>query len=236
MIPSVEAALANPWDTMRLVVGEPLHPGGTEATAALLDRAGVTSETTLLDVGCGSGDALALAEDRGATAIGLEMDPAGSGSDVLKGDFENLPAASGAMDVFLAECVLCLADDLDAALGEARRVVGNSGTLALSDLIVESELPDVPRQVAEPLCLTGKRNQGYLIDRITQAGFEVTTVDSHHDALLDMRDRANERMDYAGLLEAMGESGQALLAAIEALEAAVEREEITYCSVVASAN
>jgi SAM-dependent methyltransferase len=235
MISSVEAALANPWDTMRLVVGEPLHPGGTEATAALLDRAGVTSGTRLLDIGCGSGDALALAHGRGATAIGLDANPAGGGSRVLQGDLAQLPFQRGSIDVVLAECVLCLAEDLDAALGQTRRVLGPDGTLALSDVIVESTLPGVPQRVSEPLCLTGRREQAHLIDRIEQAGFEVTAVASHHDALLDMRDRARDRVDYVGLLEAMGESGQELLGAIEALEAAIEREAVTYCSVVASA-
>ena len=68
-------ALENPWTTLDALLDGPLHPGGAEATATLLDRAGVSDGTRLLDVGCGAGDALTRARNRGATAVGLDRNP-----------------------------------------------------------------------------------------------------------------------------------------------------------------
>lgn len=230
MLNLLDTAMANPWSTLRTVVGDPLHPGGEQATRALLDRAGVSSDTRLLDVGCGSGGSLALARERGANAVGVDHRPRGPGT--VRGDLQFLPFRDASVDVVLAECVLCLTD-LDAALGECRRVVDSGGRLALSDVVVEGNLPDLPPAVTDALCLSGERSRAHLLDRTERAGFAVDHVADHHDDLLAMRDRATARVDYAGLLGMMGERGQRLLAGIDALERAVEDERISYVSVVA---
>jgi SAM-dependent methyltransferase len=232
MFPSVDSALANPWGTMRLVVGEPLHPGGDEATAALLDRADVAAGTRLLDVGCGAGNALSFARERGADAIGIDLNPVGERT--LRGDLEHLPVRTGGVDVVLAECVLCLADDLDGALAEAHRVLPDDGRLALSDVVVEGDLPGVPARVETALCLTGQRERAHLRERVDAAGFDVGEVRDHRDDLLAMRDRARRRVDYEGLLGAMGSDGEALLDAIRELERAIESGDVGYVSLVAS--
>jgi hypothetical protein len=51
-----------------------------------------------------------------------------------------------------------------------------------------------------------------------------------------MRKRVAERVDYRGLLGAMGERGEAALAALDDLEGAVEERRVGYVSVVASAS
>lgn len=228
----LEAALANPWRTLDTVLDGPLHPGGTEATAQLLDRAAVGPGTRLLDVGCGAGDALAVARDRGAEAVGV--DPAPTTDRALQGDATALPVRDGTVDVVLAECVLCLTD-LDAALAEADRVLRDGGRLALSDVVVDGDRPDVPESVADALCLTGARSRERLTDRLEAAGFEVEDRLDRHADLLAMRDRVTERVDYEGLLGVMGDRGQRALSAIEELEAAVEAGEVSYVSLVATA-
>jgi SAM-dependent methyltransferase len=232
MFPSVDAALANPWGTLRLVVGDPLHPGGDAATEALLDRTAVTADTRLLDVGCGTGGALSLARERGADAVGIDLDPAGERT--LRGDLGHLPVKTGGADVVLAECVLCLADDLDGALGEARRVLPDDGRLALSDVVVEGDLPAGMDRLAEALCLTGQRERAHLRDRLAAAGFEVGEVRDHRQDLLAMRDRARRRVDYEGLLGALGADGEALLEAVRELERAIETGDVGYVSLVAT--
>lgn len=223
----LDAALANPWAAL----DGPLHPGGIEATERLLDRADVGPGTCLLDVGCGAGDALTLAREHGADAVGV--DPSPSTDPAVRGDATALPIRDGCVDVLLAECVLCLTD-LPVALKEAYRVLNDGGRLALSDVVVDDDRPAVPDRIAETLCLEGARSRDRLRTQLENAGFEVRTTYDHHDDLVAMRDRVTDRIDYEGILGLMGERGQRVLVAIEALETAVEAGDVSYVSIVAN--
>lgn len=230
----LDAALSNPWATLDRLVDGPLHPGGREATADLLDRADVDADTRLLDVGCGAGDAVALARERGADAWGLDRDP--GGDRALRGDATALPVDSGTVDVVLAECVLCLTD-LPRALEEVGRVLGAGGRLALSDVVVEGDgdpADALPASVAEALCLTGARSRERLRDELAAADFRVEGVRDHREDLLAMRDQVTEQVDYAGLLGAMGERGREVREGIERVEDAVADGRVGYVSLVAT--
>jgi len=228
----LDAALSNPWGTLDTVLDGPLHPGGREASEALLDRAGVGPETTVLDVGCGAGETVALARERGATAWGVDPDP-GVGRTV-RGDAATLPVRDGSVDVVLAECVLCLTT-LDDTLAEAHRVLADGGRFAVSDVVVSEDAPEVPDRLARALCLTDARSREDLTAAVERTGFTVEQTRDHREDLLAMRERVAERVDYRGLLGVMGERGEAALAAIDDLEGAVEERRVGYVSVVASA-
>lgn len=228
----LEFALENPWPVLETVLDGPLHPGGHEATAELLDRAAVTADTRVLDVGCGAGDALTLARERGATAVGLDRAP-GDTARSVRGDMSRLPIQSGSVDVVLAECVLCLAPSLPDALAEGRRVLADGGRLALSDVVTD-DLPDVPETMARALCLTGRRNRAELVTAIETAGFAVGDVRDHREDLLAMRDELAATVDYERLLGALGERGERALSGVESLEAAVESGDVGYVSLVAT--
>ncbi len=230
----LDAALADPWGTLDRVVDGPLHPGGREASEALLDRAAVSGGTRLVDLGCGAGESVALARRRGARAVGIDREPGGERTVI--GDMQTLPVRDGSVDVVLAECSLCLSPDVAGTLAESRRVLADGGRLALSDVVLEGDPPDVPDRVAEALCLTGARQRAALLDRIEAAGFDVADVRDHREDLLAMRDQLEGRVDYRGLLGAMGERGSELLAAVERLEAAVESGRVGYVSLVADAD
>jgi arsenite methyltransferase len=226
-------ALSNPWTTLDALLDGPLHPGGAEATATLLDRADVSDGTRLLDVGCGAGDALARAQDRGATTVGVDRNP-GAGPRQIRGDMASLPIRSGGVDVTLAECVLCLAPSLSGALAEIGRVLDDGGRLALSDVVVDGRAPDLPGPMAEALCLADRGTEGELVAAVEAAGFTVGEVRNHRGDLLAMRDELTATVDYEGLLSAFGESGQRVLASIDDLEAAVENGRVGYVSLVAT--
>ena len=227
----LESAVADPWGTLNAFLDGPLHPGGVAATERLLDRADAGPDSRLLDVGCGAGESLAVARDRGATAVGLDGRPR-SGAAVV-GDMTSLPVADDAVDVALAECVLCLSADYPQALAETRRVLRPGGRLAFSDVVVDGDLPDVPAAMAEALCLTGGRDRETVFGTIEAAGFELGPVEGHREELLAMRDELAGTVDYEGLLGLLGERGQRALEGIETLEEALESGRIDYVSVVA---
>jgi len=228
----LDAAMADPWAALETVLDGPLHPGGHGSTERLLDRAGVDAGTRLLDAGCGPGDALALAADRGAPAVGVDHDPPAGG---VRADLASLPVRTGSVDVVLAECVLCLVPDRTLAFDEVRRVLTPDGRLALSDVVVAGDVPDLPAPVAGALCLSNATDRDALVGSVEAAGFAVTDVRDHREDLLAMRDEIAGKVDYEALLGATGERGQELLDRIASLEAAVEAGRIGYVSLVAHA-
>jgi len=225
----LETALSNPWGTLEYVLDGPLHPGGEDHTTELFDRAGVTDGTRVLDAGCGAGRSVELAHDRGAVAVGLDRNPPPDG---IRGDLSALPIQEGSLDVVLAECVMCLVPDRERALAEARRTLRPGGRLALSDVIVEGEVPDVPPPVAEAFCLSNSTSREELREAVERAGFELEDTRDHRENLLAMRDRLCEQVEYETLLPAFGDRGRELLEAIETLEAAVEAGDVGYVSLV----
>lgn len=224
--------MSDPWSALDAILDGPLHPGGSRATADLLDRAEVGAGTRLLDIGCGAGDAVALARRRDARAWGLDRDPSGSGT--LRGDLQHLPVTNDAVDVVLAECSLCLAADLGGALAEACRCLVDDGRLALSDVIVDGDIPNLPAMVTDALCLDRPRDREYLIGRLEATGFSVREIRDHRQDLLAMRDDLAERVDYEALLTAMGRPD--LVGAVRDLERAVEDGRVGYVSIVADTN
>lgn len=228
----IEAALANPWTTLQWLTDEPLHPGGVEATVDLLDRAEVTEGTRVLDVGCGAGSSLSLANDRGAEAIGIDLDPQHPGR--IRSELERMPIRPSSVDVVLSECVLCLAADRDRAIAEIDRVLRSGGRLALSDVVVEGTLPTLPEELLRALCLEEGASRSETVGSLERHGFVVEDVRDHREDLLAMRDQLETRIDYRSLLGVLGARGEHLLDGIEKLERAVESGAVGYVSIVAS--
>jgi len=234
----LETALANPWGTLRTVLDGPLHPGGRDATEDLLDRAGVTAGTRLVDVGCGAGESLAVARDRGADAVGLDRDPGDGGGTVggdgaVRGEMTQLPFRDRSVDVVLAECVMCLASTREQALAEAHRVLEPGGRFAVSDIVVDGAVPDLPDPMIQALCLQNSRSRAETIAGIEDAGFTVSGVADHREELLAMRDTVGSKINYEGLLPLMGDRGTRILDGIHEAEAAVDEGRISYVSIVA---
>ena len=226
------SGLANPGSALRTVLDGPLHPGGRAAAGTLLDRAGVTAGTRLVDVGCGAGEAVAAARARGADAVGVDRDPTG-GAATLRGDLRRLPLRDDSVDVVLGECVYCLVEDRPRALREARRTLRPGGRLALSDVVVEGTLPPLPDPIVRALCVSHASSRAETIATVEAAGFDVDDVSDHREAVLAMRDDVASRVDYERLLPILGERGRAVLDGIETLETAVGEGGLSYVSLVA---
>jgi arsenite methyltransferase len=228
----LEALLGDPWRALETVLDGPLHPGGREATENLLDRAAVGSGTRLLDVGCGAGDALDLARERGAEGVGLDRQPT-EASDV-QGDLTALPFRETGFDVVLGECVLCLSPDLGRTLTEVEHILKPGGRLALSDITVEGEPPTLPAPFDELLCLNGPREREHIRQQVEHAGFEVKDSQTHRDDLLGMRDRLGDALDYERIMSMLGDRETRLREGATDLENAIESGKIGYVSVIAT--
>jgi SAM-dependent methyltransferase len=107
---------------------------------AVLDAAHVARDTHVLDVGCGSGLALQIAAERGATTSGIDIshgllevaqDRIAS-ADLVLGDMEALPFDGASFDAVLGINSFQFAGDPGRALREAARVLVPSGRLVAS--------------------------------------------------------------------------------------------------------
>jgi SAM-dependent methyltransferase len=107
---------------------------------AVLDAAGVTDGTRVLDVGCGSGLTLVLAARRGAVPSGLDISPGLLNiardrlpdADLREGDMELLPFGDQAFDAVLGINAFQFAGDPRQALREAARVARPGGRVVAS--------------------------------------------------------------------------------------------------------
>ena len=107
---------------------------------AVLDAAQVGPSTRLLDVGCGSGLTLVLAQQRGAVPAGLDISPGLlqvardrlPDADLREGDLEFLPFGDAAFDAVTGINAFQFAGDPRQALREAARVTRPGGRVVAS--------------------------------------------------------------------------------------------------------
>ncbi len=112
--------------------------GSRRLFEAVLDETGVGEGSRLLDVGCGSGLACALAAARGAEVSGLDASPGllaiarerAPAGDFRQGEMISLPWADDCFDVVTFVNSLFFAADEDGALREAGRVARPAGLVA----------------------------------------------------------------------------------------------------------
>jgi ubiquinone/menaquinone biosynthesis C-methylase UbiE len=112
-----------------------------------LDLVGPVEGRCVLDLGCGDGVLTAALAERGARAIGIDVDrarldvAAGRGArgqrrrpQFIEGRIEQLPLRDGTVDAVVAVTVPCLVPDRRAAVHEAARVLRPGGRIVIGDL------------------------------------------------------------------------------------------------------
>jgi SAM-dependent methyltransferase len=150
---------------------------------------------TVLDLGSGGGiDVLLSAKRVGPTgfAYGLDMtdemlelaerNRAEAGVEnvrFLKGHIEDIPLPDNSVDVVISNCVINLSADKDRVLREAFRVLKPGGRFAVSDVVVEGELPEAVRSDMEAYvgCVAGALEQADYVSRLASAGFLNATIE-----------------------------------------------------------
>ncbi len=171
--------------------------------AAILASLGCGNPTALaelregeivLDLGSGGGiDVLLSAKRVGTTgfAYGLDMtdemlelaernriEAQADNVQFLKGHIESIPLEDNSVDVVISNCVINLSADKDQVLREAFRVLKPGGRFAVSDVVVEGELPSDVRKDMELYvgCVAGALEIREYIQKLESAGFQSASV------------------------------------------------------------
>ncbi len=115
------------------------HPGGEGHTRRMLELAALPPGASVLDLGAGAGEAVALLRSLGFEARGLDREP--PGGNVEPGDLLHAPFPAGSFDAVLSQCAFFVSGDQSGALKEAARLLRPGGRLLLSDVFFEDPLP-----------------------------------------------------------------------------------------------
>lgn len=197
---------------------------------------------TVLDLGSGGGLEVLLAARQVGTdgfVYGLDMtdamletarrnmEKAGvSNASFLKGDIEAIPLPEQTVDVIISNCVINLAPDKGQVLSDAFRVLKPGGRLAVSDIVFDGDLADLPVSEAElrtalswAHCFAGALTMAEYRGLLEEAGFT------------DIGLEVTRRYTVADL-QAEGEA-EALLSTFPAATVAALEGKITSCAITA---
>jgi arsenite methyltransferase len=178
----------------------------------------------VLDLGSGGGlDVMLAARKVGPTgfAYGVDMtdemlalarrnaDKAGATNvEFRKGHIEAIPLPDQTVDVIISNCVINLSPDKGQVINEAYRVLRHAGRLAVSDIVVDGRLDDLPvseEQIRTALswagCIAGALTIDQYKELLTAAGFQEIQVDIKHRYTLE-----EIREDLGGMADSIPEA------------------------------
>jgi arsenite methyltransferase len=162
----------NPTALAQLNPGEvvlDLGSGGGIDVLLSARRVGPTGKAYGLDM---TDDMLELAR-RNATEAGV------TNVEFLRGRIEEIPLPSRSVDVIISNCVINLSGDKRTVLKEAFRVLKPGGRFAVSDVVVQGELPaDVKRSMELWVgCVAGALSDEEFVGLLQEAGFTDASVE-----------------------------------------------------------
>ena len=198
--------VSNPFFGGKAITGNLYGEGEAESLpeAAVLASLGCGNPTalaelkegeTVLDLGSGGGiDVLLSAKRVGPNGFvyGLDMTDemlelaeknrvAASAENVrfLKGQIEAIPLPDSSVDVLISNCVINLSADKDRVLREAYRVLKPGGRFAVSDVVIEGELPAAVRADMEAYvgCVAGALEKDDYLAKLRSVGFTSAAIE-----------------------------------------------------------
>ncbi len=145
---------------------------------------------TVVDLGSGAGfDAFIVSREVGpeGKVIGVDLsddmialanknaqDREYQNTGFIKGDIESIPLENNIADHVISNCVINLSERKDKVFNEAYRILKPGGRLAISDIILEKELPDFIKDslVGHVACVSGAEKLDDYLSYIKKAGFQ----------------------------------------------------------------
>lgn len=143
----------------------------------------------VIDLGSGAGnDAFIARYETGDTGkvIGIDFTPAMiekarrnaevrgfNNVEFRQGDIEDMPVTSNKADVIVSNCVLNLVPNKQKVFSEIYRVLKPGAHFSISDVVLEGELPEKWKQIAELYagCVSGAVQKKEYLSIIEEAGF-----------------------------------------------------------------
>jgi ArsR family transcriptional regulator len=100
-----------------------------------------------------------------------------------QGDIEELPVATGSVDVIMSNCVINLAPDKSRVFREAYRVLKGNGRMYLSDIVLLKDLTAEERSDEKLICscVGGALLKEDYLRIIREAGFNIRIIDEDKD-------------------------------------------------------
>lgn len=157
---------------------------------------------TVIDLGSGAGnDAFIASHETGEAGkvIGIDFTPAMierarknaevrgfNNVEFREGDIDEIPVTSNKADVIVSNCVLNLVPNKHKVFSEIYRVLKPGGHFSISDIVLEGELSEKWKQVAELYagCVSGAIQKKEYLGIIEEAGFTNITLQKEKDILL----------------------------------------------------
>ncbi|WP_175073843.1 class I SAM-dependent methyltransferase [Terribacillus sp. AE2B 122] len=198
------------------------HPGGLQLTKKILAEEKINRDTTLLEVGCGTGQTAAyLAQQYGCSINVLDnnsimvekaqqrFSSLALSIDAKVGDTENLPYPDKHFDIALSESVISFTNVI-ATIPEIKRVLKRNGRLLAIETVLEQTISEkeqsqiidfyrFPQLFTENEWLTAFRDAGFQRVDVTKYQPGLEQVDEQHAADFSL----SETIDDA-LLEILG--------------------------------
>ena len=198
---------------VQTILGDSFHPGGIDLTSRLVDSLQIETGESVLDVACGIGTTSMLVGERcGATVTGIDFSDVnvqratesatlkGAAVDFKTGDAMNLPIDSATADHLICECAVSTFADQEAAVKEFYRALKPGGQVAISDMVLNGQLPEKLETLLAPwTCLASAKSAAGYQRLFLENGFAVTSYEDESQALLDMVIDFKKKLLVAGL-------------------------------------
>jgi ubiquinone/menaquinone biosynthesis C-methylase UbiE len=167
-------------------------PGAADLRARSYELLGIAPGVSVVDIGCGTGRAVAEMNERGADALGIDashqMIAEGRrrwpGLDLRVGNAYDLSLPDGSVAGYRADKVYHELDNPEKSLNEASRVLTPGGRITLvgqdwDSFIIDSDSPAVTRTIVHARADTvpSPRAARAYRNLLSEAGFEDVTVE-----------------------------------------------------------